>query len=280
VADLSPHPILQLYPLPVREHPLPGTYLAHDVRQVTAARARPFVYANFVTSLDGRIAVADARGGGLIVPKTTANPRDWRLFQELAVQADVVISSGRYLRDYAAGKAQEILRVYDDPQFADLRDWRRARNLPAQPAIAVISGSLDFPIPAPLTAGGRQIVVFTTAQADPRRVEDLAAQGVPVVEAGRDTVTGDQLVHAMADRGYHTIYSAAGPQVLHLLLAGGVLDRLYLTLAQRLLGGAPFASILEGPRLDPPVGLRLHSVHFDPAGVDGLGQIFLSYDRA
>lgn len=279
MADLSHNPILQLYPPPAREHPLSGTYLAHDLRQVTAARARPFVYANFVTSLDGRIAVADVRGGGLIVPKATANPRDWRLFQELAVQADIVISSGRYLRDYAAGKAQEILRVYDDPQFADLLDWRRAHNLPAQPAIAVISGSLDFPIPAPLTAGGRQVIVFTTAQADPQRVEQLAAQGVPVV-AGTHTVTGDQLVHAMAGRGFHTIYSAAGPRVLHLLLAGGVLDRLYLTLAQRLLGGTPFASILEGPRLDPPVGLRLHGVHFDPAGVDGLGQFFLSYDRA
>lgn len=273
-------PILQLYPLPTAERPLSGAYLAHDLQHMTAAYDRPFVYANFVTSLDGRIAVADPARGGLMVPREIANPRDWRLFQELAVQADIVISSGRYLRDYATGKAQEILRVYDDPQFADLRDWRQAAGLAPQPAIAVISGSLDFTVPAPLTAGERQVIVFTTAQADPCRVRELEAQGVPVVVAGADTVTGDRLVQAMADRGYRTVYSAAGPQVLHLLLASGALDRLYLTLAQRLLGGAPFASILEGPRLDPVVGLKLHHAYFDPAGFDGLGQLFLSYDRA
>ncbi len=276
----QPGTILRLYPLPSREQSLNGTYLAHNLRQLSSHRDSPFVYANFVTSLDGRIALADPRGSGLLVPKETANARDWRLFQELAVQADIVISSGRYLRDYAAGKAQEILRVYDDPQFVDLRDWRRTRGLPAQPAIAVISSSLEFPIPEPLMAGGRQVVVFTTERVDAQRVRDVEAQGVPVVVAGTDTVRGDRLIQAMGSLGYHTIYSAAGPQVLHLLLAANVLDRLYLTLAQRLLGGAPFASILEGPRLDPPPGLHLHSVCFDPAGLDGLGQLFLAYDRA
>lgn len=224
--------------------------------------------------------MADPRGFGLIVPKETANARDWRLFQELAVQADIVISSGRYLRDYAAGKAQEILRVYDDPQFADLFDWRRTHGLPAQPAIAIISSRLDFPIPDPLTAGDRQVVVFTTERADPQRVRFVEAQGVPVWVVGTHTVHGDRLVQAMAGLGYQTIYSAAGPQILHLLLTANVLDRLYLTLAPRLLGGAPFASILEGSRLDPPPGLRLHGVHFDPHGIDGLGQLFLSYNRA
>ena len=53
------------------------------------------------------------RDRGMTVPKATSNERDWRLFQELAVQADIIISSGRYLRDYAEGQTQEILSVYD-----------------------------------------------------------------------------------------------------------------------------------------------------------------------
>jgi riboflavin biosynthesis pyrimidine reductase len=83
----------------------------------------------------------------------------------------------------------------------------------------------------------------------------------------------------MAGLGYQTIYSASGPKVLHLLLAAGVLDQLYLTLAHRLLGGDPFASIVEGPLLAPAVGMRLRSVCYDDAGLDGLGQLFLRYDR-
>ena len=81
-----------------------------------------------------------------MVPKDTANERDWRLFQELAAQADLIISSGRYLRDWADGRAQEILQT-DDPRFADLRQWRQDRGLSPQPDIAIISGSLNFPVP-------------------------------------------------------------------------------------------------------------------------------------
>jgi hypothetical protein len=58
------------------------------------------------------------------------------------------------------------------------------------------------------------------------------------------------------------------------------LDRLYLTLANRLLGGDPFSSIVEGPLLAPAVGMRLHTAYLDAAGLEGLGQLFLSYQRA
>jgi riboflavin biosynthesis pyrimidine reductase len=83
----------------------------------------------------------------------------------------------------------------------------------------------------------------------------------------------------MAGLGYRAIYSASGPKVLHLLLAAGVLDRLYLTLANRLLGGDPFSTIVDGPLLAPAAGMRLHTVYHDAAGLDGLGQLFLCYNR-
>jgi riboflavin biosynthesis pyrimidine reductase len=271
--------VLRFYPQPGGASNLQGLYLEHDLRSFAERLNRPFVYSNFVVSLDGRIAIPGPTGSGQIVPKQIANPRDWRLFQELAIQADVIISSGRYLRDYADGHAQEILRVYDDPQFADLREWRVRRGLSPQPDIAVISGSLDFPVPDALTAHGRSVVIFTTSQADPDRVADLERHAGRVVIAGETSVTGEQLVQAMAAQGYQTIYSATGPKVMHLLLAAKRLDRLYLTLAGRLLGGEPFSSIVEGPLLVPPVGMTLSTVVYDPAGLDGLGQLFLSYDR-
>ena len=105
-----------------------------------------------------------------------------------------------------------------------------------------------------------------------------AHAGVQLIVAGETSVSGDQLVQAMAELGYRTIYSATGPKVLHLLLAAGVLDRLYLTLANRLLGGQPFSTIVEGSLLAPPAGMTLSTVVFDPSGLDGLGQLFLSYE--
>ncbi len=268
--------ISQFFPQ-TAQRPLQNLYLNHNLRQMVAAQHRPFVYANFVTSLDGRIAIPHPTKPGLKVPENIANDRDWRLFQELAAQADLIISSGRYLRDWADGRAQEILRV-DDPAFADLRDWREAQGLKPQPDIAIISGSLDFPIPEVLTENGRRVIVFTTANPDPTRAAEIETQAGHLFVAGEDSVSGEKIVQIIADLGYQTVYSAAGPRILHLLLAGGVLDRLYLTQVGRLLGGSPFSTILEGDLLETAVDAQLHTIYYDPLALDGLGQLLLAYD--
>jgi riboflavin biosynthesis pyrimidine reductase len=273
-------PIVQLYPLPSQERPLKGLYLAHNLREHgPRTEGRPTIYSNFVTSLDGRIAIPHPSRPGMMVPKTTANERDWRLFQELAAQADLIISSGRYLRDWADGRAQEILQV-DDPRFADLQAWRRERGLKPQPDIAIISRSMRFPIPDILTKGGRKVVVFTTADADPERVAAVQERLGHIVVAGETGVEGQPLAQSMTDLGYKTVYAAAGPKIHHLLLTGGVLDRLYLTYANRLLGGAPFSSIVEGPLLQPAVDMTLGAVYYDAYAPSGLGQLFVQYNRA
>lgn len=271
--------IWQLYPLPTQEVALEGLYLGHNLRRQGEQLGRPFVYTNYVTSIDGRIAIPRPEGKGMMVPQETSNDRDWRLFQELAVQADVIISSGRYLRDYAEGKAQEILRVYDEPRFADLGRWRAERGLGDYPDLAIVSGSLDFPIPAFLTQGGRKVSVITHAAADPTRRRSLEAEGARVVFAGESDVAGAAAIAALGELGYRTIYMATGPRVHHLLLADKALDRLYLTIAHRLLGGQPFSSLVEGGLLHPAVGMRLHCLHLDPHALDGLGQQFVCYER-
>ncbi len=271
--------VLQLYPLPNRELPLKGLYLGHDLRRFSSASERAFVYSDFVTSLDGRIAIPHPNKPGMVVPKQIANERDWRLFQELVVQADVLITSGRYLRDYADGRAQEILRVYDDPQFADLKNWRGDHGLAVQPDLAVISGSLDFPIPDVLVQQQRSILVYTTQGPDPARVRTLEAQMGQVIVAGEDGVDGRLLVESLTNLGYRMVYSTTGPKVLHLLLAAGMLDRLYLTHVNRALGGSPFSSIVEGDLIDPPVDFHLSTLYLDPHALNGLGQLLCGYDR-
>lgn len=270
-------PILGLYPQPAAEQPLIGTYLNHQIRDKAQQQKRPFVYTNYVVSLDGRIAIPHPNKAGMMVPKSTANERDWRLFQELACQADVLISSGRYLRDVADGRAQEILNT-DDPNFADLRKWRNEQGLPTHPDIVIVSSSLDFPIPEQLTAGGRKVIVFTTADSDPQRRAELEAQAGQVYVAGEKQVEGQKMIGRLGELGYQVIYNASGPKVFHMLLAAGVVDRLYLTHANRLLGGEPFSPVVEGALLEPPAALKLNTLYYDPHAPDGLGQLFISYD--
>lgn len=269
--------IKQLYPQPGREQPLKGTYLAHDLRGF-AVDDRAFVYSNFVVSLDGRIAVCSEDTRDMQVPQSIANERDWWLFQELASQADVIISSGRYLQDWAQGNAQEILQV-DDPRFAELRDWRRAQGLTPQADIAIISSNLNFPIPDILTASGRKLLVFTTADPKPERVNAIENNGGQVVVAGdRESVNGARMINYLTGLGYRTIFSSAGPKVLHLLLTSNMLDRLYITHTSRILGGDPYAGLVEGELLKPAVDFDLSSIYLDPAGPGGSAQLFFVYD--
>jgi riboflavin biosynthesis pyrimidine reductase len=272
--------ILQVYPQPTRDVPLLGLYLGEDLLKETEGLDRPFVYTNYIQSLDGRIAIPSPSGSGMTVPKQIANERDWRLFQELAVQADIMITSGRYLRDYASGKAQEILRVYETPGFEDLGEWRAARGLPPYPDLVVISGSLDFPLPEVLVEGDRTVIVATTETADPdrRRKMEALTEG-RLFTCGEERVTGSALVSELAKLGYSTIFNSTGPKVNHLLLQDQMLDRFYLTQAFRILGGVPFSSIIEGPLLDPPVDFKLRKIYIDPIALEETGQLFLSFDQ-
>lgn len=268
--------LTRLYPPPADALPLQGAYLAHDLQGLAHTAGRPLVFSNFIASLDGRIAVPVGPGSELGVPPTIANARDWRLFQELAAQSDLIVIGGRFARAWAAGQGHEIAQL-DDPRYADLVEHRRRAGLPAQPAVGVISQTLEVAVPDAVRADGRALLVFTHAAADPARRAHLQAEGVEVVIAGATAVDGRHVVAAAAARGYRVIFSATGPRVVHLFLAAGCLDRLYLTLAGRALGDAPYETIVEGPALTPPVDFALHSLLHDPAAPDGVGQLLLCY---
>lgn len=271
--------IVRLYPPDGETLQHQGLYLSHHLRSKPDSANSSFVYANFIASLDGRIAVPDPDGSGVTLATQITNRRDWRLFQELAVQSDALITSGRYLREYQQGPKQELLQVYDDPEFKDLGRWRQEHGLRDYPAVAVISRSLDFEVPAPLREAGRKLYIFTTEEADEARKRALAEEGAEVIEAGESDVTGPKLIAGLRDFGHRVVYSTAGPKIFHLLLAGGVLDRLYLTIAHRILGGAPYASIMEGSLLEVPADLKIVSLFFDSEAPEGAGQFYAAFDR-
>jgi len=79
--------ILELYPQTGTARALDGTYLDHNLHTLGTSE-QPFVYANFVSSLDGRIAVVEAHTGESYVLEDLTSSHDWRLFQELQAQAD------------------------------------------------------------------------------------------------------------------------------------------------------------------------------------------------
>lgn len=271
--------VLRLFPAPVSGVPLRGLYLA-DALRPQGTTGRPCVYASFIASLDGRIALPRPDTGTRGPPPAITNPRDWRLFQELAASADAVVTSGRYLRDLAAGTAQDTLPVSNRPAFADLHAWRAARGLAPQPAAVILTRRLDVQIPESVLRSGRRVYLATGLAPDRAAAARLAAAGVRVLTVGNATgVDGRALVEALANEGFRTIDMTAGGALLHTLLAAGRLDRLYLTQACRLLGGELFDTLLKGPQLVPPASFKLQALHYDAARPGGVEQLFLMLQR-
>lgn len=266
-------PVTRLFPAPAEQYSLEGLYLQHQLH--TRGRPnRPFVYSNFITTLDGRIAVGVSDRATHTVPAVTANTRDWRLYQELAGQADLLITSGRFYRQSVIGEAQDILPVDSKPEFADIRNWRIDQGLRPQPDIAIISGSLDIPLTALEPYRERRILVITGAEADRVKLGKLQDHGIDVIHAGTGTqVDGSIMIPELAALGYKSIYAIAGPAVFHTLLQARVIDRLYLTITQQLLGGDIVDTLTRGPLLTPVQNMQLVNLYHDPHAPANAGQL-------
>lgn len=273
-----PNDLLQLYPPPTTGLPLARLYLDHPLHRLVADPT-PLVYGNFITSLDGRIALPRAGQNSYGVPAAIGNARDWRLYQELAAQSDLLITSARYFRQLAAGEAQDSLPVGAGERFADLRAWRLEQGLSAQPDIAVFSASLDIPHAALNNYRDRRVHVLTGNAADPARRAALRDHGVEVHCAGAgSSVDGGQAIQLLQRLGYRRIYTIAGPSVFYTLVRAGVLQRLYLTLAHRILGGEDFDTLTWGSELHPAPQPRLRSLFYDAYAPDDAGQLLACYE--
>ena len=270
--------ILELYPHTGTARALDGTYLDHNLHTLGTSE-QPFVYANFVSSLDGRIAVVEAHTGESYVLEDLTSSHDWRLFQELQAQADCMITHGGYLRALAARKFEDILQVGLAKQALDIGRWRSAHNLTRQPAIAIVSRTLDFPIPPSLERHEQPVHIITGDGAAAERVAFWRDHGCEVVFAGRGaSVEGAPMIRTLGARGYARLYLLAGPQMLETVLRDGSLSRLYLTMTHQLIGGEMFHTLTAGPRLGRVGRLQLHRLYYDSVAPNGTGQWFASFD--
>ena len=269
--------IRELYPNS-REHPLRGLYLAHRLHELGLPDL-PFVYGNFVSSWDGRIALRDARSGESRLPEALMSGSDFRLLLELHAQADCLITHGGYMRAIAQGRLDDLLQVGTIKGHKDLAAWREANGLAPQPAICIASGSLDFPVPESVKRHGQRVFVATGRSADAARVRRLEREGYEVVIAGGGpAVEGRPLVNALAQRGYRSAFLLSGPRMLETMLRDGVLSRLYLTLVHRLLGGEHFHSLIEGPEMHVAGRLKLAALYLDSTSRNDTGQFFAQFE--
>jgi len=266
--------LLHLYPQPGEKAAINGLYLAHQVHKLGTTKS-PFVYANFLSSLDGRIALEDTSQSTTYIPKHLTTASDFRLFMELHAQADCLITHGGYMRALGEGRLGNILQVRDK----DLVEWRRNNDLKAQPAVIIASASLNFPMHYSLHEHAQKVYIATGRNADPERIRYWQDLNYPILITGEDRmVQGAPLIHELRGLGYKSIYLIAGPQMLDTIIRDKQLSRLYLTITHQLIGGKDFRTLLTGSMLGPEGNLILKSMYYDPYSPPGSGQFFMQFD--
>jgi riboflavin biosynthesis pyrimidine reductase len=266
--------VLRLLPAPCHTEPLKGLFLRSNLRAAMGGMDKVFVYSNFITSLDGRISLSDPVSGRRRVPPATANPHDLRLYRELIAQADVVVTTSRHLRGMAVRRQPDMVSLGGN-ESTDLRNWRKEQGLTEQPQLAVLSAQLDLPPLKQLPHQSTPILVLTWTNVSAAKLAAVRALGYEVLHCGAGPdLDGRELCKAMAARGHRYVYSVAGPLALTALLTAGVLDRLYLTWALRLLGGRSFDTLVRGEHLNPPRDFVVEALYLDNGLPQGPRQLF------
>jgi riboflavin biosynthesis pyrimidine reductase len=196
---------------------------------------RPTVVANFVSTLDGIVALGkgDLAGGGLI---SGFHEPDRFVMALLRAVADVVVVGAGTLR----GSSNQVWtpRHLKPDLAAVLSAWRRAMGLDPQPTTVVVSGSGSLPAHHPgLRDPGVPVVIATTPDgAATLRRADLGAH-VTIASIGHGTpLTGTDILGLVASLGGRVALSEGGPHLLAELVADDLLDELYLTIAPQLVG--------------------------------------------
>jgi riboflavin-specific deaminase-like protein len=225
--------------------------LASTGPPTAGGRERPYVMLNMVSTADGRASIG-GRSGPL------SNRADRELFHELRTAVDAVMAGAGTVRLERYGRI-----IADESR----RRRRIERGLTEEPLACIVSGRLALEADIPLLADPTARVAIVTSST--ANLQGVAAR-VDYVRAERDGLLDlpgafTQLRERLAVR---TLLCEGGPHLIAQLLAAGLVDELFLSLAPTLAGGDldgnpahPEAlRILAGPELSPPVKLELLSV--------------------
>jgi 5-amino-6-(5-phosphoribosylamino)uracil reductase len=200
---------------------------------------RPYTFANFISTADGRAAFA-GRSGQL------GDDGDRAMFHALREQVDAVLVGTRTLRTERYG------RILGKPER---RERRAQRGLAPEPIACVITRSGDVPTDMPLFAEPEaRIVVVCPVEID---LSDCRAQvELVLLDPGELTPT-TALRRLRADYGVRTLLCEGGPTLFGALLREDQVDELFLTLAPKLAGGGQAPTITTGPELPQLREMRL-----------------------
>lgn len=234
---------------PARGGPLPelldsryGGDLAIPLRS-----SGPTMIANFVTTLDGVVSYGSSEAAGGTEISGSFEP-DRFLMGLLRALADAVLIGAGTLR--AAPDEAWTPAFIHPPSATAFGEFRRRLGLPAAPTTVLVSGSGAVDLGHPGLADPRTDVLLITTERGAARLAGRAVPGsVRIRAAGQERVAPRDLMRVLDEHGVRLVLCEGGPRLFGQLLAAGLVDELFLTLAPQTAGrsaGARRLALVEG----------------------------------
>jgi riboflavin biosynthesis pyrimidine reductase len=210
--------------------------------------AQSCLYANFVASLDGVVALGPQypSSGSAI---SGGEPEDRFVMGLLRAFADVVLIGAGTLRA-TAGHRWTPEHVYP-AAAADFADLRRSQGRTSGPELAVVTASGDVPAGHP---GLRDGALIATTTAGARLLDKRAAAACTVVALGEGpTLRMADVLRAIRARGHTLVLTEGGPRLFGNLVREHLVDELFLTVSPVVAGraGASRPGLVAGLELFP-----------------------------
>jgi riboflavin biosynthesis pyrimidine reductase len=197
---------------------------------------RPTVVANFVSSLDGVVALGQSEansGGGEI---SGFSEPDRFMMALLRALADVVVVGGGTMR---VGRRHVWTAANLQPALADaFAAWRSELWLTPCPTTIIVTGSGNLdPAHSGLNAPGVPVIVVTTRGGADRLNAGLLSSNVRVEAVADGTrVPAGALIEVIRGTGARLALCEGGPHLFGELLRARLVDELFLTVAPQVLG--------------------------------------------
>lgn len=242
---------------------LPPALLEHyggDLSFPSPSADRPYVIANFVSTLDGVVSfdIPGESGGGQI---SGSNEDDRFIMGMLRASADAIL--------VGAGTVNAVPRralwlpgsIYPPAEEEFGRYRRETLNKREPPLVAVVSGAGNLDLNRALfQSGAMRIVIFTGAEGRERLLREGAGR-LPSTDIRELTaaVAGKidprAILNQLKEReGVRLLLHEGGPTLLGGFVATGIVDELFLTLAPQIAGrvaGHPRPALLENAEFLP-----------------------------
>jgi len=221
------------------------------------------VYANFVSTLDGVVSIPAIPSSNALI--NAGSRADHFVMGLLRALADVVLIGSGVMRASPRGtwRPEKVYPPAGDA-FAELR---RILGRSESPEIAILTGRGSIDPAHPVLESG---AVVLTSETGAGRLEGALPSASTIVPLGDEiAIDPSVVVDTLHERGHRLILCEAGPHTFGSLVAGGVVDELFLTVSPLLAGEAERGSrlrLVQAADLVPlvplrPLSIRRHEAH-------------------